>query len=77
VGPRGLRLFFVGGQSVPPRASLPGNCWAVRFDAPVRRVVDTVIGQGLEHHTALVHADIRDDLRRVARWLDLETLETA
>jgi L-fucose isomerase-like protein len=75
VGPRGLRLFFVGGQSVPPQANLPGNCWAVRFDTPVRRVVDVVIGQGLEHHTALVHADIRDDLRRVARWLDLETLD--
>jgi L-fucose isomerase-like protein len=75
VGPRGLRLFFVGGQSVPVRARLPGNCWALRFDAPVRRVVDVVIGQGLEHHTALVHADIRDDLRRIARWLDLETLE--
>jgi len=75
VGPRGLRLFFVGGQAVPPQANLPGNCWAVRFDAPVRRVVDVVIGQGLEHHTALVHADIRDDLRRIARWLDLETLD--
>lgn len=75
VGPRGMRLFFVGGQSVPVRANLPGNCWAVRFETPVRRVVDTVIGQGLEHHTALVHADIRDDLRRLARWLDLETLD--
>ncbi len=75
VGPRGLRLFLVGGQSVPPSAQLPGNCWALRFDAPVRRVVDDVIGEGLEHHTALVHADIRDDLRRLARWLDLETLD--
>jgi len=75
VGPRGMRLFFVGGQSVPTRANLPGNCWAVRFDTPVRRVVDAVIGQGLEHHTAVVQADIRDDLRRMARWLDLETLD--
>jgi len=75
VGPRGLRLFFAGGQSVPPRANLPGNCWGIRFDAPVRHVVDMVIGQGLEHHTAVVHADLRDDLRRLARWLDLETLD--
>ena len=75
VGPRGLRLFFVGGQGVVPQVDLPGNCWAVRFDTPVRRLVDVIIGQGLEHHTALVHADIRDDLRRVARWLDLETLD--
>jgi L-fucose isomerase-like protein len=75
VGPQGLRLFLVGGQSVPPSANLPGNCWAVKFDSPVRRVVDAVIGEGLEHHTALVHADIRNDLRRLARWLDLETLD--
>ncbi|NLX98516.1 MAG: hypothetical protein GXY83_20345 [Rhodopirellula sp.] len=75
VGPRGLRLFLVGGESVPPTANLPGNCWAVRFAAPVRRVVDVIIGEGLEHHTVLVHADIRDDLRRLARRLDLEVLD--
>ncbi|MGI6418880.1 MAG: L-fucose/L-arabinose isomerase family protein [Thermoguttaceae bacterium] len=75
VGPGGMRLFFAGGQSVPTRANLPGNSWSVRFDAPIRRLVDTIIGEGLEHHTALVQADIRDDLRRVARWLDLETLD--
>jgi L-fucose isomerase-like protein len=74
-GPRGLRLFFVGGQSVAPTANLPGNCWAIRFDTPVRHLVDVIIGQGLEHHTAVVHADLRDDLRRLARWLDLETLD--
>ncbi len=75
VGPRGMRMFLVGGESVPPSAKLPGNCWAVRFEVPVRKLIDTIIGQGLEHHTALVHADIRDDLRRLARWLDLETLD--
>lgn len=75
VGPRGMRMFLVGGQSVPPTAKLPGNCWALRFDTPVRRVVDAIIGEGMEHHTALVHADICDDLRRLARWLDLETLD--
>jgi len=75
VGPRGMRMFLVGGQSTVPSAKLPGNCWAVRFDVPVRKLVDVIIGQGMEHHTALVHADIRDDLRRLARWLDLETLD--
>lgn len=75
VGPRGLRMFLVGGESVPPTARLPGNCWAMRFDVPVRKLMDTIIGEGLEHHTAVVHADIRDDLRRMARWLDLETLD--
>lgn len=75
VGPRGMRLFLAGGQSVSYPANMPGNGWGVQFDVPVRRVVDTILREGLEHHTVLVHADIRDDLRRLARWLDLETLE--
>jgi L-fucose isomerase-like protein len=75
VGPRGMRMFLVGGQSVPPSAKIPGNCWAMRFDVPVRKLIDVIIMQGLEHHTAVVHADIRDDLRRLARWLDVETLD--
>ena len=75
VGPRGLRLFFVGGQAVAPKANLAGNTWAVQFHVPVRRLLDTLIRQGMEHHTALVHADLRDDLRSLARWIDLETLD--
>jgi L-arabinose isomerase len=41
----------------------------------VRRLQDILIRQGMEHHTALVHADLRDDLRSLARWIDLETLD--
>lgn len=75
VGPKGLRLFFAGGEAVAPMANLAGNCWAVRFDTPVRQLVDVILRQALEHHTALVHADVREDLRSLARWVDLETLD--
>jgi L-fucose isomerase-like protein len=75
VGPRGLRLFLAGGEAVAPKVNLVGNTWAVRFHTPVRRLQDILIRQGMEHHTALVHADLRDDLRSLARWIDLETLD--
>lgn len=75
VGPKGLRLFFAGGQAVPPTANLAGNCWAVCFQTPVRQLLDVILRQGLEHHTAMVHADVRADLRSLARWLDLDTLD--
>lgn len=75
VGPNGLRMFFAGGEAVEPEATLAGNCWAVRFEAPVRRLLDIILGEGLEHHTALVQADVRADLRRIARWLGLEMLD--
>jgi L-fucose isomerase-like protein len=75
VGPRGMRMFIAGGQGVAPSAKIPGNCWAVRFDVPVRKLIDVIIREGLEHHTAVVHADIREDLRRLAYWLDIETLD--
>jgi len=41
----------------------------------VRRLLDTILSEGLEHHTALVAADVRDDLRRVALWLGIETID--
>ena len=75
VGPKGLRLFFAGGQAVAPKVNLAGNTWAVCFRTPVRQLVDVIIRQGMEHHTALVHAELADDLRSLARWIDLETLD--
>ena len=75
VGPEGLRMFFAGGEAVEPEATLAGNCWAVRFETPVRRLLDIILDQGLEHHTALVQADVRPDLRRIARWLGIKTLD--
>lgn len=75
VGPSGMRMFFAGGEAVEPEATLAGNCWAVRFETPVRRLLDIILGQGLEHHTALVQADVRPDLRRISKWLGLETLD--
>jgi L-fucose isomerase-like protein len=74
-GPKGLRLFFAGGKAVAPRSTLAGNTFAVQFDSNVRHILDVIIRNGLEHHYVFLHADIRPELRVMARWLDLETLD--
>jgi L-fucose isomerase-like protein len=75
VGPNGLRLFFAGGQAVKTDTILPGNTLEVRFACPVRCLLEIILKEGVEHHYALVHADIRPELRALAKWLDVETID--
>ena len=75
VGPEGLRMFLAGGQAVKMGRILCGNPLGIRFHIPVRRLLETIMEQGLEHHYVLVHADIRNKLLRVAKWLQLDTLD--
>ncbi len=75
VGPDGLRLFFAGGEAVKTGKILCGNTLAVRFDMPVRQLLDLMIREGVEHHLAMIHADIRPQLRALAPWLQLQVLE--
>ncbi|MEN6532666.1 MAG: hypothetical protein ABFD89_03330 [Bryobacteraceae bacterium] len=75
VGPNGLRLFFAGGEAVKTGKILCGNTLAVRFDMPVRQLLDLIMREGVEHHFAMIHADIRAELRALARWLQLPTVD--
>lgn len=74
-GPDGLRLFFAAGEAAKTGHILCGNTVALRFAMPVRRLLDLILRQGVEHHFAMVHADIRPQLRSVARWLDLDVID--
>jgi L-fucose isomerase-like protein len=74
-GPDGLRLFFAGGEAVPCTVTLQGNPFTVRFCTPVRRLLDTILATGMEHHYAMIHADLRPELRRLARWIGVETID--
>lgn len=75
-GPNGtMRMFLTSGEAVPAVKTLRGNAFAVRFRRPVRQVLDTIIRQGLEHHTVVVHGDTRDELRQLAKWIGVEVLD--
>ncbi len=75
VDPRGLRLFFAGGEAQTTGPILCGNTLAVRFAQPVRKLLELILREGVEHHFALVHADIRPELGALARWLDIGVLD--
>ena len=53
---------------------LRGNPLKVKFDRQVSEMVDTVIGNGIEHHYVVVHGDITDKLKQFAEWMDIEVL---
>jgi hypothetical protein len=71
------KLVIAGAEMV--RAPLPfsGTAGTLRTDAPATQVLDTIVGSALEHHMALVYADVRDSLRAVAATLKLPVLEIA
>ncbi len=75
VGPQGLRLFFAGGEAVDTGPILRGNPAGIRFDTPVRRLLKIILDEGMEHHYVIVHADIRPELRIMAKWLDMGTID--
>ncbi len=75
VGPEGLRLFFAGGEAVDTGPILRGNPAGIRFDTPVRRLLKIILDEGMEHHYVIVHADIRPELRLMAKWLDMGTID--
>lgn len=69
---RGLRRLVVGGGEVLDRpAPYLGGGGVVRPDRGARAVLETTFGEGLEHHLALVHGDVRDELTAVAAELGL------
>jgi len=75
VGPNGPRMFLAGGEAVPAVQKLLGNPFAIRFHSPVRRLLDTIIREGMEHHYVLVHAEVRSELRQLAKWIGVEVLD--
>ncbi len=71
----GLRMVVGGGEVLDRPNSYSGTSGVVRFDRPVGKVLETIIGEGLEHHMTLAYGDHRSALRHLASLLDLPVLE--
>ena len=69
-----FRLVIGSGEIVRAPISFMGTSGVIRFDHPARDVLDTLLGEGLEHHLALVYGDHVDALRAFAHILDLPVL---
>lgn len=52
-----------------------GTSGLVRFDNPARKVLDTIMTNGLEHHLSLTYGNFMAELATIARYLKIPTLE--
>lgn len=68
------RLVVGSGEVVQAPISFTGTSGVVRFDHPAQQVLDTLLGEGLEHHMALTYGDHVDALLALAEMLDLPVL---
>ena len=66
------RLLVTTGEALPTELLAKGTMALIRFDPPVKQLVDTIINGGWEHHVSMVYGDVADALVELARQLDIE-----
>ena len=69
------RLVVGSGEMLRAPMSFSGTSGVLRFDTPARRILDTLLGEGLEHHVSLTYGDHVPALLALARMLDLPVLQ--
>jgi len=69
-----FRLVVGAGEMLAAPMSFTGTSGVLRFDRPARAVLDTLLGEGLEHHMALAYGDHVDALLAFARLVDIPVL---
>jgi L-fucose isomerase-like protein len=76
-GDGAYRLVVGGGEMLRAPMSFSGTSGVLRFDRPAGDVLDTIMGEGLDHHISLTYGDYVDELLALARMLDLPVLRLA
>lgn len=70
----GFRLVIGGGEVIRAPISFSGTSGVVRFDGAAQKILDTILGEGLEHHLALTYGDHVDALIAFARMENIPVL---
>jgi L-fucose isomerase-like protein len=68
------RLVVSSGEMLRAPMSFSGTSGVLRFDRPARRVLDTMLAEGLEHHLSLTYGDHMPALLALAKMLELPVL---
>ncbi len=68
------RLFIASGEAVRVREGLGGNGVGIRLDANVRKTVEFIVANHVEHHFSLAYGDLTDDLVEMCRLTGIEPL---
>ena len=68
------RLVVSSGEMLRAPLSFSGTSGVLRFDRPARDVLNTMLGEGLEHHVSLTYGDHLPALLALAKMLELPVL---
>lgn len=69
-----LRLVVGSGEMLNAPQSFIGTSGILRFNRPARAILDTILGEGLEHHVSITYGDHMNALLALAKMLELPTL---
>lgn len=70
-----LRLVIGGGEMLPEPLAFSGTAGVARLDSPIGDVVEKLMREGLEHHTALTYGEHRPALKCFAELIGLDVVE--
>ena len=66
-----FRLVIGGGEMLKAPPAFTGTSGIIRFDSGAAAVMESILGEGLEHHISLAYGDHQDVLESLARILGL------
>jgi L-fucose isomerase-like protein len=72
-----LRLVTARAEMLRAPMSYTGTSGVVRFERPVREVLDRVMEEGLEHHYSIAYGDVVPQLESLAQYLGIPVVSLA
>ena len=72
---RDFQLVFGKANMLESEKQFSGTSGVVRFENSARKVLDTIMSNGLEHHFSLTYGNFTAELATIARYLKIPTLE--
>jgi len=70
----GFKMLVLRGKAVESAQSMQGTYVSVRFETPVRRLLDTILVHGFPQHYSIIYDDIKDDLLEFAGQCGIEAV---
>jgi len=67
-----FRMLIAKGEAIDTEPFIRGNPLTIRFEAPVKNLIDTIMLKGFEHHYTVIHADVKEELLQYCAWMDIE-----
>lgn len=70
----GYRMLIAAGTALDTDKFIRGNPLRIKFDGCVKKLIDTIIKEGFEHHYSVIYADIMDELLGFCEQMNIKPI---